>query len=168
MGRPVVHFHLDALDSKNSKVFYSKLFGWKFKAVPKMAALHISTGTKKGISAGVSQVPEGSKAGVAVYVDVKDVQKALTEAEKLGATIVQGPTQLLPDLITGIFKDAEGRSIGLIHKIDKKTLRKRKKEEKKSRKKEVKKKKSELKDASKAVKAQKKAEIKKKKKIVIT
>ena len=48
------------------------------------------------------------------YVEVPDVEEALTRAESLGATRVMGPENVMDRVDVGHFTDPEGLLIGLI------------------------------------------------------
>lgn len=67
-----------------------------------------------GIGGGVGGGPEGYPGHVTFYVEVPDVEAALTTAESLGGTRVMGPDEVMQGLVIGQFTDREGHTIGLV------------------------------------------------------
>ncbi len=119
MGRPVVHFEIVGQDGAALQSFYSQLFGWNIDAnnpmnygiVPREENLNADG---VGIGGGVGQGPEGYPGHVTFYVEVPDVEAALSQAESLGATRMMGPEQVMEGLEIGLFNDPEGHTIGLV------------------------------------------------------
>lgn len=115
MGHPVTHFQLETRDDEATKQFYAQLFGWTITPVPGMPYHSIATGSPQGIQGGIAKVDESQPAAITFYVEVPDVAAALAQAQSLGATVTQAAVQVMPDLTLGMFKDPEGRSVGLSH-----------------------------------------------------
>jgi uncharacterized protein len=125
MGRPVVHFEVMAKDVNALRTFYADLFDWKIDANNPMNYGMVSpddnapgsSGTS-GIGGGIGQMPDGHDGYATFYVDVDDVEAALSQAEKLGGTRVMGPENVMEGLTIGLFTDPEGHIVGLAARVD--------------------------------------------------
>jgi uncharacterized protein len=119
MGRPVVHFEIIGKDGAALRSYYSSLFGWEIDAdnplgygtVPREGNTNPDGA---GIGGGIAEGPEGYAGHVTFYVEVPDVEAALTDAERLGGTRVMGPEEPMPGLVIGQFNDPEGHTIGVV------------------------------------------------------
>ncbi|NMH79017.1 VOC family protein [Pseudonocardia xinjiangensis] len=121
MGQPVVHFEIIGRDPATLRSYYGELFGWEF-AVGDAATDAVSppgnygfvdgSTTGNGINGGVGG-GEGYEGRVLFYVDVPDVEAALTRAESLGGKRVMGPAGTPGSLVVGQFTDPEGHLIGV-------------------------------------------------------
>ena len=58
--------------------------------------------------------PEGYGGHVTFYVEVPDVEAALTKAESLGGTRAFGPETIMGGTVLGQFTDPEGHMIGVV------------------------------------------------------
>ena len=119
MGHPVVHFEVIGKDAAALQAFYSQLFRWEIDTnnpmgygVVQREGNTLPDGT--GIGGGVGSGPEGYDGHVTFYVQVPDVEAALAEAEKLGATRMMGPDEVMPGLVIGQFTDPEGHLLGVV------------------------------------------------------
>jgi predicted enzyme related to lactoylglutathione lyase len=121
MGRPVVHFEVIGADGERLQSYYSELFEWdvdagnemKYGLVDRQANLN---GEGIGLGGGIGQGPEGYQGHVTFYVEVPDVEAALSKAEQLGGSRVMGPETIMDRMVLGQFKDPEGNLIGLIER----------------------------------------------------
>lgn len=110
MPNPVVHWEIHGKSGERLTKFYAGLFGWKIQSIPQMNYNMVPKG-RGGIGGGIA---ESEKPMVTVYVEVKDLDKALAQAKKLGGKVVTPPTEI-PDMVTfAQFKDPEGNLVGLI------------------------------------------------------
>jgi uncharacterized protein len=114
MGRPVVHFEINAKDSKKLSNFYSTLFDWKIDANNPMGYGLVDTGGDGGIGGGIGQSTDGAPNYLTVYVQVDDLQSYLDKAEKLGAKTLVPPTEIPNTVTFAMFQDPEGNTIGLL------------------------------------------------------
>jgi predicted enzyme related to lactoylglutathione lyase len=124
MGQPVVHFEIIGRNPAALRGFYQSMFGWEFDTSGPVVAVVSEAGNygfvdRSSTSAGVG-IPGGVGGGaghdphVVFYVGVPDVEVALQEAERLGATRRWGPEQSSGrDLVVGQFIDPEGNLIGV-------------------------------------------------------
>ncbi len=120
MGQPVVHFEVIGKDGERLQRYYAELLGWEIDANNPfnygLVAREGNTNTEGvGIGGGVGPGPTPDYACyVTFYVEVPDVEAALTKAEGLGGTRVFGPS-MVPgtEVELGQFTDPEGHLIGL-------------------------------------------------------
>jgi len=119
MGQPVVHFEVIGKDGEKLRDYYSELFGWNIDADNEMNYGVIqrddnTTADGVGIGGGVAGGPEGYDGHVTFYVEVPDVEEALSKAESLGGSRVMGPETIMGRMVLGQLTDPEGHVIGLI------------------------------------------------------
>ena len=120
MGRPVVHFEVIGKDAEKLRGYYSDLFGWEIEADNPMGYGTIqregnTDADGVGIAGGIGSAPEGYGGHVTFYVQVPDVEVALTRAEDLGGTRMMGPDEVPgTGIVLGQFADPEGHLIGLV------------------------------------------------------
>jgi uncharacterized protein len=128
MGQPVVHFEIIGRDPAGLRGFYRSMFGWEFDTSGPVLPL-VSEAGNYGF---VEQATAGNGAGIPggvgggadhvpcamFYVGVPDVEAALNQAERLGASRRWGPEQSPGgDLIVGQFIDPEGNLIGVANVV---------------------------------------------------
>jgi hypothetical protein len=119
MGQPVVHFEIVGKDAGKLGSYYSDLFGWEINADnPMNYGIVQREGNVNpdgvGIGGGVGAGPEGYPGHVTFYVEVPDVEAALTKAESLGGSRMMGPEQVMEGVEIGLFNDPEGHLVGLV------------------------------------------------------
>jgi predicted enzyme related to lactoylglutathione lyase len=93
MGQPVVHFEILGQEADKTQSYYSELFGWEVEALPfdnptQYGLVKRDDNTNAdgiGIGGGVGGAPDGYAGHVTFYVEVPDVEVALTTAESLGS-----------------------------------------------------------------------------------
>ena len=122
MGQPVVHFEVIGKDAQKLQSYYSELFGWEINADnPMNYGMVAREGNVNpdgvGIGGGVGAGPEGYDGHVCFYVEVPDVEEALTKAESLGGTRVMGPDKVMDVVELGQFTDPEGHLIGIVKNL---------------------------------------------------
>jgi uncharacterized protein len=119
MGRPVVHFEVLGRDGAALRSFYGELFDWRIDAENPMSYGMVSKDDNvsedgTGIGGGIGEAPEGYPGHVTFYVEVPDVDAALSKAERLGGTRMMGPDEVMEGLVIGLLQDPEGHTIGLV------------------------------------------------------
>ncbi len=114
MGQPVVMFEIMGTDGGALRSFYTELFGWDIDADNPMNYGFVEPTSTKGIGGGIGVLPEGYPGHVTFYVEVPDVEEALTRAESLGGARVMGPESIMDRVDVGHFTDLEDHLIGLI------------------------------------------------------
>jgi predicted enzyme related to lactoylglutathione lyase len=119
MGQPVLHFEVIGKDAEALHRYYAELFGWNIDADNPMKYGIINGEDNAGdggpgIGGGIGAGPEGYDGHVTFYVQVDDVEQALSNAERLGGSRMMGPDEVMPGLIIGLFQDPEGHTIGVM------------------------------------------------------
>lgn len=125
-GSPVVHFEVVGRDYDTLERFYSALFGWKperdnavgYGMISREGNLNASgIGIGGGIMGATADMA-GYPGHTTWYVEVPDVEAALTRAESLGGSRVMGPATVPNGPTLGQFGDPEGHLIGLVQAED--------------------------------------------------
>jgi uncharacterized protein len=108
----IVHWEIQAQDTKKIQRFYADLFGWKIDAANPMNYGIVASKGKGGIDGGIGGTLSG-RSRILVYATVADIDGVLEKAESLGARTVMPRTDVGP-VIMGIFEDVEGNHFGVI------------------------------------------------------
>jgi len=121
MGQPVVHFEVMGRDADKLQSFYSELFDWQIKSESPMNYVMVDRADNVnadgiGIGGGIGGAPEGYSGHVTFYVEVPDVEAALTKAESLGGTRMTGPDTVMEQVV-GLFNDPEGHTVGVVKSL---------------------------------------------------
>jgi len=118
MGAPVVHWEINARDSKRLWDFYSELFSWNINSANPMNYGLVNTGSKTGINGGIAQSTPGTNTpSVTFYVEVDDPQAYLNRIESMGGRTVVPVTEI-PQMVTfALFADPEGNTVGLVKSV---------------------------------------------------
>jgi uncharacterized protein len=118
VGQPVVHFEVMGDDGEVLRSFYSELFDWKINADNPMGYGIVDREENLnpegiGIGGGVGGSPE-YPSHVTFYVEVPDVEAALSKAESLGGERRMGPDEVTEGVEIGLFTDPDGLLVGVI------------------------------------------------------
>jgi predicted enzyme related to lactoylglutathione lyase len=114
MGKAVKHFELVANDPAKLRTFFGSLFDWRAEEFPDMGYAMLHAGESEGISGGLGTASAEMPAGLAIYVQVDDVDGYLARARQLGASkVLQEPYDIPGIGRFAIFCDPEGNRIGL-------------------------------------------------------
>ena len=122
MGQPVVHFEILGKDADKTQSYYSELFGWDVEPLPFDNPTQYGTVAREGntnaegagIGGGIGGAPNGYDGHVTFYVEVPDVEEALTKAESLGGKRTMGPDQVPGGPVIGLFEDPDGNTVGVV------------------------------------------------------
>jgi predicted enzyme related to lactoylglutathione lyase len=107
----VVHWEITARDLEAQSGFYRSLFGWDVGAGP-IRAIPPGLGGPEPGPAG--HIREGSRPGVNLYVQVRDLHHSLVTAESLGASITVQPFDLPGGPTLAAIEDPEGNTVFLV------------------------------------------------------
>jgi uncharacterized protein len=121
MAQPVVHFEIIGTDPAKLRTYYGELFGWEFQtgdATTETVSEPGNYGFIDGLTAsnrinGGVGGGKGYERRVLFYVQVPNVEAALTKAESLGGKRRMGPEGTAGSLVVGQFTDPEGNLIGV-------------------------------------------------------
>jgi uncharacterized protein len=115
MPNPVVFFEILGRDKAALETFYAGVFDWQMTATksesPDTYAM-ITTGS--GINGGLGRSMDDGSGHITFYVEVANIQEALSVVESRGGKRVSGPDQMPNGPVIALFTDPEGRVVGLI------------------------------------------------------
>ena len=113
MDNPVVHFEVVGKDAEALQSFYRDAFDWQMRpSGPGYAMAY--PGVAGGIDGGIGAAMEGSAGHLTFYVEVPDLEAALSKIEGLGGSTVMGPTDVPEGPTIAMFADPEGHLVGLV------------------------------------------------------
>ena len=109
--RPVVHWEIVARDADAQAEFYRQLFNW-----------NVGEGFIRAIPAGLGgpepgpagHIREGERAGVVLYVQVRDLRESLDKAVTLGAKVIAEPFDVPMGPTLAAISDPEDNPITLV------------------------------------------------------
>ena len=108
----VVHWEIQSSDPARQRDFFSSLFGWSIDANNPQNYGMVPHGGVDSIGGGIGDTHD-STSRVTVYVEVPDINIALTRAEELGAATVLPRTDM-GMVVMAQFRDLDGNLIGLV------------------------------------------------------
>ena len=114
MGNPVVHFEVIGSDAQALQSFYKDAFNWQIEeAIENYVMAH--PGGEGGINGGIgAAMGEGGAGHVTFYVEVPDLEAALSKIEGLGGSTVMEPSEVPEGPTIAMFADPEGHLVGLL------------------------------------------------------
>jgi predicted enzyme related to lactoylglutathione lyase len=113
MGNPVVHFEVVGRDAEALQGFYRDAFGWQMRpSGPGYAMAY--PGVEGGVNGVVGQAMNGGVGHVTFYVEVPDLEAALSRIESLEGSRVVGPMDVPDGPTIAMFADPEGHVVGLL------------------------------------------------------
>lgn len=110
-ARPVVHWELVARDPERQRAFYGELFDWDIGEGPIMPIAPGLGGPEPGPA---GHIRAGDRAGVTLYVQVRDLRATMTRAAELGATVQGEPFDLPNGPTLAFVEDPEGNPLVLV------------------------------------------------------
>ena len=112
----IKHIEIAGRDGRRLESFYRQLFGWEIQRKQVSGFDYSDIVFEEGPSAGIRHEPDGHPE-VVVYVEVRNLERAVHEAKELGAK-VRIPPMEYGDLHFALIQDPEGNPIGLTQKPD--------------------------------------------------
>src|SRR5580698_7936579 len=113
MSNAFVHVELNTTDVNRAKAFYGKLFEWTLEDIPMGPGAYTLIKVGKGTGGGMMQHPvPGAPSAWLAYVEVDDINTATEKAKSLGATIMQGVTEVMGMGWLSILVDPTGAALG--------------------------------------------------------
>ena len=116
MPHPIVHLEIPTTDITRSAAFYRKLFDWTIDHSwgPDYALFSYKLGKSEGLTGGgLDRKDKIAPGNITIYIQVDDIEAMLEKAVRLGATKVEGKTEIPNTGWFGLFKDLDGNTIGL-------------------------------------------------------
>jgi uncharacterized protein len=111
MPNPIVHAEIRSNDPDATRAFFGGLFQWTFPdgAIP--GYTYVDSGVADALPAGIGPVQGGNEL-VTFFVGVDDIDATVTEAQRLGGTVVQ-PVMRVPGVAFALIADPAGQVVGL-------------------------------------------------------
>ena len=113
MGNPVIQWQIVAKEPEAVTRFYSSMFGWKVATNNALGYRMVDTDNARGINGGVWPSPPEGHNLVQLFVEVDDVDRFVTKAQSLGATVIVPPSELPDGDALAIVLDPAGLSFGI-------------------------------------------------------
>lgn len=115
MANPVVHFEIAGKNGKQTREFYSKMFGWEYQMWGEdNYALVQAAGKENCIGGGIMEAKDFPPY-LTFYVMVDDLATSLKQAESLGGKTVVPPTPIPNMGAFALFHDPDGNLVGIFH-----------------------------------------------------
>jgi len=112
VNNPVLQWQIVASDPEGTSSFYRELFGWTVTNANALGYRQIDTGP--GMSGGLWPAPPGTKGFVQLFVGVQDVEQAVADAMRLGASVIVPPAVLPDGDHVAILADPNGIPFGIM------------------------------------------------------
>lgn len=112
MPNPVVAWQILSPNPEATARFYNKLFDWQVDADNGLGYRQFRTGS--AFEGGVWPMPQDERSFCQLFIQVDDVEQAITRAVALGANVLV-PASALPDGdVMAVLQDPSGLSFGLV------------------------------------------------------
>ena len=111
MANSIVSFEITSKDRAVLEDFYRTVFDWQLIPASERFT-RISPGN--GINGGIAQATDGGSGYATFYVEVDNLQNALTRVEGRGGRRLMEPQQMPDGPLIALFADPEGHVIGLV------------------------------------------------------
>ncbi|MDQ3911951.1 MAG: VOC family protein [Actinomycetota bacterium] len=114
MSNPVTFFEVVGRDAEALQSFYRDAFDWQmqpFAPIPSYAT--VSPGAEDGIGGGVGPAYDSGLGHATFYIEVANLEEALSKVESLGGRKVMGPADIPDGPSIAVFTDPEGHVVGL-------------------------------------------------------
>lgn len=109
--RPVVHWEIEAIDPERLRSFYGSLFNWE---IGTGAIMEVPPGIGGPEPGPAGHLRQGTRSGVTLYVQVRDLRESLSKAAELGGTVVAEPFDLPGAPTLAAITDPEGNPVMLV------------------------------------------------------
>ena len=113
MSNPVTHWQILTSEPEKVAAFYAGVFGWRVSDANGLGYRTVASGNGRGIDGGIWPSPPGAPETVQIYVEVADIDDALSRIQDQGGRMLM-PKQVLPDGdAMALALDPTGRVFGL-------------------------------------------------------
>ena len=114
MTNAVVHWQILTADPDKIAAFYASLFGWQISNKNGLGYRSVGSAGENGIDGGIWPAPSGAPESVQIFVEVPNIEAALSRIGELGGSTLL-PKQVLPDGdAIAIATDPMGRPFGIM------------------------------------------------------
>ena len=110
----VSHWQMISKEPDKIAKFYGDLFGWRFSDANGLGYRSLESAGDEGMDGGIWPAPPNGQEIVQLYIEVPDIDDALSRAQELGGSVVM-KKQVLPDGDSmALALDPLGRPFGLM------------------------------------------------------
>ena len=110
-ARPVVHWEIAAKDPERLRKFYGGLFNWSIGEGPIM---NIPAGVGGPDLGPGGHIRAGAPTGIALYVQVRDLDESIRRTVELGGLVVRDRLQVPDGATLSVIEDPEGNRLVLV------------------------------------------------------
>lgn len=109
----ICHVEIPSKNFEMAKKFYSEVFGWECSYIADLD--YMTFKTPDGIGGGFDKDREISlNPGIAIYIEVEDIEATISKAEETGGNCVKGKTEISKEFgFFALIIDIEGNHVGL-------------------------------------------------------
>ncbi|TES92819.1 MAG: VOC family protein [Candidatus Cloacimonadota bacterium] len=108
----ICHIEIPTTDANKSKEFYGRIFGWEFE--DGLGGEYVTFKPPEGVGGGFDKERKPCTDGVAIYIEVEDIESKLTEIEGAGGKKLVPKTKISDEYgYYAMFLDPVGNSVGL-------------------------------------------------------
>jgi predicted enzyme related to lactoylglutathione lyase len=116
MSHPIVHAEIRSSDPDATRAFFGALFGWTYPTEGAFPGYtFVETGIPGALYTAISPL-QGDGDLVTFFVGVDDMDKTISDATRLGGTVVQQPVGV-PGVKFGLIADPQGHIVGLAQQL---------------------------------------------------
>src|SRR5947207_11594680 len=108
-ARPLVHWEIEAHDPERQRAFYAALFNWDVEDV-----MNIPAGIGGPEPGPAGHIRKSDRAGVTMYVQVRDIPATLARAVDLGGDVEIESLQVPGGPTLARVRDPEGNPVMLV------------------------------------------------------
>ena len=118
MSNPVLRWQIITKDPERHSEFYRDVFGWDISADNALSYRQTSCGDERGIEGGFWPAPGDGPCFVQLFVEVDDVEAAVSRATDHGAVVILAPQHLPEGEVMAILRDSEGLTFSVFSPKD--------------------------------------------------
>ncbi len=108
MSNPVLRWQIVTKDPERHSSFYRDVFGWEIDADNALNYRQARSGNDGGIDGGFWPSPSDGPSFVQLFIEVDDVDAAISRATDHGAEVIMAPQHLPEGEVMAILVDSEG------------------------------------------------------------
>ncbi len=118
MSNPVLRWQIITKNPERHSVFYRDVFGWDISADNALNYRQASSQDERGIDGGFWPSPSEAPCFVQLFIEVDDVEAAVSRATDHGAVVVLSPQHLPEGEVMAILRDCEGLTFSVFSPKD--------------------------------------------------
>jgi len=112
-ARPVVHWDIQAQDPERIRDFYTQMFNWDIQGASPIMEVPAGIGGPDP-SGFFGHIVKAERAGITLYIQVRDLNESLERAPALGGSVISPPFQIPGGATIAGISDPEGNRVVLV------------------------------------------------------